>query len=294
LGIVFEQFWTFLRDIKFSHSIFAFPFAVSAFFLVDLPLPTNTQLVALVVCMVAARSFAMGANRIFDRKIDLMNPRTAGRSIPAGKLKLNYAWLYFALSGVVFIASTSLLSTVALYASVPVLIFLAGYSFMKRIHYLTHIYLGLCLGLAPNAVFAALTNSFSLPLIVLGLAIAVWTAGFDILYALQDYKFDREQGLQSIPAFFGPRPAVIISRFLFGAMILLLLIVGHLTSAGVIYYLGVSFVTAGLVYEHVLLRNFYGKNTGEVDIPNIGKIFFDLNAGVSVVFMLFVVLAKYV
>ncbi|MDB2447457.1 putative 4-hydroxybenzoate polyprenyltransferase [bacterium] len=284
------QFQEFLKDIKFSHSIFAFPFAVSAFFFEQLPMPSMLQVALLCVCMVSARSFAMGVNRLFDWKLDLVNPRTAVRSIPSGKLQIVNAGLFSLLFAGLFVGSTYFLSAAAFYASVPVLLFLGGYSLMKRVHFLTHLYLGLCLGLAPSAVYIALTGELSSPLVLLGLGIAVWTAGFDILYSLQDMDHDKSAGLKSVPSYFGAKTSIYISRFLFSSMILFLVCAGYLVSFGAIYYLGVVCVGAVLVYEHYLVRDAV-KGLG---IPNIGKAFFDLNAWVSVGFMCFVILERLV
>jgi 4-hydroxybenzoate polyprenyltransferase len=288
MSSIAKEFKEYLKDIKFSHSIFAFPFAISAFFLERLPIPTVQQVLLLIVCMISARSFAMGVNRLFDWKLDRENPRTVDRSIPAGKLKVGNAWMFTLGFALVFVVSTFYLSEVAFYASVPVLIFLGGYSLMKRIHFLTHLYLGLCLGLAPNAVYVALTGSLSRPMVFLGLAIAVWTAGFDILYSLQDMKHDKKVGLNSVPSFFGTRGAVYISRGLFLAMILLLVMVGINLNLGLFYFTGVVIVSLALAYEHWLVRGILS----EGQTVNIGKAFFDINAWVSIGFLLFVILER--
>jgi 4-hydroxybenzoate polyprenyltransferase len=288
-----SQLQEFLKDIKFSHSIFAFPFAISAFFIEIMPMPNFLQISLLVVCMISARSFAMGINRLFDHKLDAENDRTKNRSIPAGRLKVGYGVLFCLIFASIFIYSTYYLSPLAFRASAPVLIFLGGYSLMKRLHFITHLYLGICLGLAPNAVYAALTNEFSLSLCFLGLAIAVWTAGFDILYSLQDMHHDKKAGLKSVPSFFGAKKSIYISRILFSAMIALLVYVGDMSQLGLVYYLGVAFVGAVLVYEHFLINGMLKKDRKKSDeVPNIGKVFFDLNAWVSVGFMCFVILDK--
>lgn len=283
--ISLAQFKEFLFDIKFSHSIFAFPFAISAFFMESLPSPTAEQIILLCVCMVSARSVAMGANRLFDWKLDLANPRTATRSIPSGRLNLFNAWFFTLGFAGVFVTSSYFLSDIAFKASVPVLIFLSGYSLMKRVHFFTHLYLGLCLGLAPNAVYTSLTGELSSPLVLLGFAIAVWTAGFDILYSLQDMDHDKKEGLKSVPSYFGAKWSIYISRALFFAMIMLLAMIGYLLDLGSIYFAGVFLVAVILAYEHYLVKDAV-KGEG---IPNIGKAFFDLNAWVSVGFLIFVI-----
>ena len=290
MSSIATEFKEYLRDIKFSHSIFAFPFAISAFFLETMPSPSPLQIVLLISCMICARSYAMGINRLFDWKLDKENPRTVGRSIPAGKLKVGNAWLFTSVFAGAFVASAFFLSDLAFVCSIPVLAFLGGYSLMKRLHFVTHLYLGLCLGLAPNAVYIALVGELSMPLVLLGLAIAVWTAGFDILYSLQDMEHDKKAGLKSVPSYFGAKGAIYISRTLFALMILLLTLVGTQLSLGVFYFAGVSLVALALVYEHLLVRGILSKNQS----VNIGKAFFDINAWVSVGFLVFVIIERLV
>ena len=287
LGVGFlPSLAVFASDIKLAHSIFAMPFAASAFVLAALPLPSARQCLLLVVAMVTARSFAMGMNRYLDRRVDAANPRTRGRRIPSGDLRATHGLAWSLLAAAVFTVVAWELSPLAGFCAPPLLVVLMLYSYMKRWTILTHWYLGFCLGLAPVAVEVALRGQISLPTALLGLAVALWTAGFDVLYALQDLTFDQETGLKSIPSRFGPRRSLWISRACFAAMVVLLGLAGVASDRSVVYYLGVVAVAALLTWEHVLVRD--ARDTGVSRHLNVA--FFNLNAYVSVVFCAFAVL----
>lgn len=281
-----RSFARFAADIKLAHSVFALPFAASAFVLGALPLPTLRQLALLLVCMVTARSFAMGMNRYLDRAIDLANPRTRGRMIPKGELPAKHGLLWSLTAAVVFVAAAAALSPLAGYCAVPMLLILMSYSLLKRFTWAVHWYLGACLGLAPIAVTIALKGEAPAPVLMLGAAVALWTAGFDILYSLQDLDFDRQVGLHSVPGRFGPARALWLSRLSFVAMIVLLSAAGHLTGRGIAYFVGVAIVGGILTYEHLLVRD--AKETGKS--AHINVAFFNANAYVSVVFFAFAAL----
>ena len=280
-----HSFAAFAGDIKLAHSIFALPFAASAFVIGHLPLPTIGQTVSLLLAMVSARSFAMGMNRYIDRNIDAENPRTTQRGIPSQKLSERAALGWCGLSAVCLLLAAFTLSKMAGILSVPLLFVLAFYSYWKRFSWLAHWYLGLCLGFAPVAVCIAIKGSAPLAVTLLGIAITMWTAGFDILYSLQDIAFDRGKGLRSIPSRFGPAPAILVSRSCFITMITLLLWVGHFASRGAIYYAGVLAIALILFYEQYLIRD--AKLTGKS--KNISAAFFNANAYVSVAFFAAVV-----
>jgi 4-hydroxybenzoate polyprenyltransferase len=281
-----RSFLAFAADIKLAHSVFALPFAVSALALGRLPLPAPAQWSLLLVCMVTARSFAMGMNRFLDRKIDAANPRTQGRQIPAGRLS-PWAGLGWSLgTGAAFVAAAFALGPAAGYCSVPLLCILLLYSYMKRLTWLTHWYLGLCLGLSPIAVAVALTGRAPAPVLCLGAAVCLWTGGFDVLYALQDLEFDRTQGLHSVPSRFGPLLSLWISRLSFAGMIVLLSLAGVTAAAGTLYFVGVAAVAAILAYEQVLVRD--ARHTGHS--RNLNAAFFHANAAVSIVFGAFAIL----
>lgn len=280
-----QSFVAFAADIKLAHSVFALPFAASVFFIGDIPMPSPREVGLLLVAMVAARSFAMGMNRYLDRDIDAQNPRTQARMIPSGALSANQGLVWSLLAAVLFIAAASSLSSLAGWCAVPMLVILMSYSYMKRLSWLTHWYLGACLGLAPIAVQIALQGRVELSVLLLGLAVALWTAGFDILYSLQDLAFDRQYSLRSVPGAFGPQRALWISRGCFALMTASLACVGYLSRLHGLYFCGVAIVAMILAYEHWLVRDAAvdGRST------NINLAFFNLNAYVSILFLGFLV-----
>jgi 4-hydroxybenzoate polyprenyltransferase len=271
----------FMRDIKIQHSVFALPFAAVAFVLSDLPAPTLRQLFLLLVCMVSARSWAMGVNRLLDRKIDAQNPRTASRLVASGVLSQRNAKIIIGFFGLLFVVSSVQLNPLVGILSVPTLVVLGMYSMMKRWSWFCHFYLGICLGMAPVAVNLALTETVSLPVLLVCAAMTFWTAGFDILYALQDFEFDRKLKLHSIPAKLGVMNSKWVSRACFLVAASLLLLVGMLVKAGTIYYVGWIVVCSILIYQHVLLG---WRSETVSDLRTIGKAFFNSNAWVSVVY----------
>ena len=280
------SFLAFARDIKIAHSIFALPFAASALVLARLPLPTAQQCSLLLVCMVTARSFAMGMNRFLDRKVDARNPRTKMRKIPAGELPAARGLLWSLVAAVLFLTASFALSPLAGYCAPVLLAILGGYSLMKHLTWATHWYLGVCLGLAPVGVEIALRGHASPAVIAVAAAVALWTAGFDLLYSLQDMAFDRDAGLNSFPAKFGPGTTLVTSRGCFLAMIALLAAAGVMADLHAIYALGVAAVAAILAYEHWIVRD--ARDTGASTRLNVA--FFNANAYVSVVVLAFVLL----
>jgi 4-hydroxybenzoate polyprenyltransferase len=282
-GDALRSFRPFAADIKLAHSIFALPFAMAAFPLGGLPVPTLRQLALVVLCMVGARTFAMGMNRVLDREVDATNPRTRGRGIPRGALTVGQGLAWSLAAAALFVVAASALSPLAGYCALPLLGVLLLYSLMKRLTWLTHWYLGFCLGLAPIGVQIALTGTASPAVLLLGVAVCFWTAGFDVLYALQDLEFDRVNGLYSVPRRFGPRRSLWISRASFALMVMALASAGVLAGAGRVYYGGVAAVAALLAYEHFLVRDACHDGKSR----HLGVAFFNLNAYVSVVFFVF-------
>jgi 4-hydroxybenzoate polyprenyltransferase len=278
-----ESFLHFAGDIKIAHSIFALPFAASVFVIgqhLDFSNVRLEQLLLLIICMISARSFAMGMNRFLDRHIDAINPRTRIRKIPSGALSAKAGLLWSLAWAGTFVIGAFLLSPLAGWCSVPLLLILMSYSFWKKISWLTHWYLGLCLGLAPVAVEIALTGQASISMVMLGLAVSFWTAGFDILYSLQDLDFDRQNGLRSVPARFGAAKSLWISRFSFIAMIFLLVLIGVQEKLGVIYFAGVCLVASILIAEQFMVRDAKGDGKS----AQINAAFFTANAYVSIIF----------
>ena len=280
----------FARDIKLSHSLFALPFVGVALTITGLVDVNFLKILKIIICMVTARSFAMGANRYLDRDIDAVNQRTRSRALPAGLVNPKSYLTITLLFGVAFIVTAFSLSNLAGLLSPLLLMVLAFYSLMKKISWLTHWYLGLCLGLAPIATQLALFDTVTMPIILVALAVAAWTAGFDLLYSLQDREFDQAHGLHSAPAKIGHRAAIWLSRGSFVLMILMLGVAGWSSSAGKWWFFGVAIVAAILSFEHWLIRG--AMTTGKSD--KINMAFFNLNALVSILFFVFSLVDAYV
>jgi 4-hydroxybenzoate polyprenyltransferase len=274
----------FLELIRFSHTIFALPFALLAAVMAWQLAPFRwQQLVGILLCMVTARSFAMAANRLADRRLDAENPRTAGRQLPAGILSVTGVGLFATASAIGFIVSTILFlpNRLPLYLSVPVLAFLAGYSFAKRFTALAHFWLGTALALSPVAAWiairgdAVLANPADLlPALVLGGAVLTWVAGFDVIYSCQDYDADMRAGLHSVPVRLGISAAL---RLAAGCHIATIVLLAGLPLAypplGWIYWTGIAAVAVLLVYEHSLVR--------PDDLSRVNLAFFRVNAVIS-------------
>ena len=268
---------TFGRMIKFEHTIFALPFALSAAAIAarghGLTVP---RLVGIVVAMAAARTAAMGFNRIADRHIDAKNPRTARRELPAGAVSVRAAWTLTLASATAFVATAALLGPLCLGRAPVALALLFGYSFTKRFTFLCHLFLGLAIAAGPAGAWIAVRGDFTLVPGLLMLAVACWIAGFDVLYALSDRDFDRGAGLHSIPAKFGVTGALAISTALHAVTLGALFVLAPLAHLGAPYLVGVAIVAALLVYEHAIVR--------PSDLSRLDAAFFTLNGYVSVVF----------
>jgi 4-hydroxybenzoate polyprenyltransferase len=268
---------TFGRMVKFSHTVFALPFALAAVVLAARGHGiTVAQIAAIVLAMVGARTAAMGFNRIVDRRIDAANPRTAGRELPTGKVSLPAAASLTVASAALFLAAAAWLGPLCLRLAPIVLVLVLGYSFTKRFTWLCHLFLGLAIGCAPAAAWIAVRGRLEAPVPWLSLAVATWIAGFDVLYALDDRDFDRKAGIHSIPARFGVPAALVISAVLHAASVAALLVAGHAAGLGWIYLLGMAVVIAMLVWEHAILR--------PSDLSRLNVAFFNLNGYVSVVY----------
>jgi len=275
---------TYSRMIKLSHSIFAMPFALAAAALaaqqVDV---TAAQLVLCVLCMVLARSSAMGFNRLVDRDIDAANPRTASREIPSGQISVQAAWGFTLGSAALFVACCALLGNTVLLLSPVALAVVWGYSLAKRYTALCHVVLGAALALAPTGVWIALTDSYGVVPAVLSVAVGTWVAGFDIIYSCQDAGFDSDHGLHSVPAALGLKGALVVSALLHVATAACLLALPAVVELGLAYYVGVAVISGVLVYEHWIVR--------PDDLSRVDKAFFDLNGYVSLAFFAFVAVA---
>jgi 4-hydroxybenzoate polyprenyltransferase len=270
------------RMVKFSHSLFALPFAVSAGVLVSRQAslePWRLALVALAV--VAARTAAMAMNRIADRRFDALNPRTRGRELVTGEVSPAAAWALLAGSGAAFVGAAAALSPLTGWLSIPVLAILLGYSFAKRFTWACHLWLGVAQALGPIGVALALTGTAPASALLLGLGVGAWIAGFDVFYALQDEGFDRDQGLRSIPARFGVGGAFAWARGLHLLAVAAIGGAGLVAGAGPGWALGTALLAGVLLAEHL-----YVAPRGELHPERIGKAFFDFNAFASVAFAL--------
>lgn len=265
---------TTLEMIRFSHTLFALPFALLAAFLAARGLPPWPTIVRIILAMVGARSAAMAHNRLADREIDAVNPRTASRALPSGALAAGFVRLFLVASVALFLIAAATLNRLTLWLSPVALLLLFFYSYTKRFTWLSHLVLGLCLALAPIGAWIAVTGSFAWPPILLGLAVLLWTAGFDILYALQDEEHDRKSGLKSLPARWGTRTALSVSALLHVAMVPLLFAVWRLSGGGALFAAGILVTAAALVYQHVIVR--------PDDLSRINTAFFTANGFVSV------------
>lgn len=272
-----------MKMIKIEHSVFALPFALVAAFMAAGGVPNPVTLALIIAAMVCARSAAMAFNRWLDADIDARNPRTATRSIPAGRLSAGYTLGFTIVCGALFITCAWLLNPLALMLSPLVLAWLLGYSYTKRFTAFCHVWLGIALGLAPFGAWVAVAGSVDPLPLALGLAVTGWTAGFDIIYACQDYEFDRNHRLNSVPTRLGINGALLLSKFLHVAMIAVLIGIGVVRTLHPVYWLGLVIVVACLVYEHSLVR---GGNLEKVDMA-----FFTMNGVVSLVFGLTTCLA---
>ena len=275
-----------LEMIRFSHTLFALPFALLAAVMAwQAPVAAGApevafrwqDLLGIVLCMVFARSAAMSFNRLVDAKIDAGNPRTKIRHIPAGILSAGSVTAFAVVCVIGFVASTLLFlpNRWPLYLALPVLVIICGYSFAKRFTSLAHFWLGGALMLAPVATWIALRGEVAWPPVVLGLAVMLWVAGFDIIYACQDVDFDREAGLRSVPARLGVASALRLAALCHAGMIALLATLPLVyPSFGWIYWFGIGAVALLLAYEHWLVR--------PDDLTRVNLAFYNVNGVISV------------
>lgn len=273
---------TYGRMIKFSHSVFALPFALSGAALAAARFGISWQQVGwIVVAMVGARSAAMGFNRLADRHIDAANPRTAGRELPRGLVSPMAVAVFIGLSAAALVYAAWRLNPLCFYLSPVVLGVLFFYSVTKRFTWACHLVLGLSLGGAPVGAWVAVSGDFAWPPVLLGLAVLCWVAGFDILYACQDYDFDAGSGLHSIPVRFGLEMSLQIARFFHLAAVGAMVVLGYAMPLQGVYYLGVALIAGLLLYEHRLVR--------PDDLSKVNRAFMTMNAVISVVFFVFTV-----
>jgi 4-hydroxybenzoate polyprenyltransferase len=277
----------FLRHVnlvKLPHTVFALPFALVGVVLASYVAPINvSDVVWVVLAFTAARFAAMGFNRIVDREIDALNPRTRSREIPAGSMSVREAAIAVGIAAFFFLVAASQLNLLCLVLAPVALLWVFFYSYTKRFTRWSHLVLGVGLSIAPVGGYLAITGAWSDPwwlLIALALAVATWVGGFDILYALQDVGFDREHRLHSIPAAFGEGRALSIARGLHVSTVVALAVAGLGAGAGLLYFIGVVVAAGLLLYEHSLVK--------ADDFTRLDAAFFTMNGVISIVFLGFV------
>ena len=275
--MIFRKIKIILDMIKFEHTIFALPFAIMSAFIASDGLPAPDKIGWILLAMVGARSCAMAFNRLADADLDELNPRTAARAIPAGRISKRAVWVFTIVSAALLVFAAYKLNPIAFALSPVALAVIVGYSYSKRWTFVSHLWLGLSISIAPIGTWIAIKGELDWPPMLLGLAILLWIGGFDIIYACQDFKFDRTYGLYSIPACFGKKRALQLSTTLHVMMVVALIGVTWLTNLGVLYLIGVGIVTILLVYEHAIVR--------PNDLSRVNLAFFTLNGIVSLVLM---------
>ncbi len=276
---MFGRLGVYLDMIKVAHTVFALPFALMGAFLAAGGMPAGKTLLYIVLAMVGGRSAAMGFNRVIDAEVDARNPRTRDRAIPARKVSKTMAGVFILLSVLLLTLSAAKLNTLCLKLSPVLLLLLFSYSYTKRFTWASHVVLGLCLGAAPLAAWIAVTGSFDPRILVISLAVMFWVAGFDVLYALQDIEFDREEGLHSIPRFLGVGKSLWVARAFHFVMAGLLLLGYHVFRMGWWYLAGWGLCAAVLVYEHAILK--------KDDLSRLNVAFFNMNGVISIALCLF-------
>jgi 4-hydroxybenzoate polyprenyltransferase len=281
LGRFFRQIGVILEMIKFEHTVFALPFALLSALLAARGIPTWRTLGWILVAMVGARSAAMAFNRIADLHYDALNPRTANRALPRGILTVGQVTAFTIVSAAMFVFAAWQLNPLCFALSPVALLWILGYSYTKRFTALSHLWLGLSLGIAPVGAWLAVRGQFDLVPILLSLAVMLWTAGFDIIYSLQDVEFDRRVGLRSLPQTIGEAPALWLSRLMHVGMVGMLLAVGQLANLHGVYYTGVAVASLLIAYEQSLVQ--------PNDLSRVNLAFFTLNGWVSVLLFAFTV-----
>jgi len=280
MGNVWKSARLTLETIKWEHSVFALPFALTGAVLAAGGWPRLPVLGWIVLCMVSARSAAMAFNRLVDARLDAENPRTKMRALAAGKLSAGFVAGFVVLSAAVFVLGAAMLNRLTLELALPTLAVLLAYSYMKRVTRWSHLVLGLALGIAPSAAWIAVRGSLDWRITVLTAAVLLWVGGFDVLYACQDFEFDRAAGLKSVPQAFGLDAAFWLARAMHVGMVGLLVWLVRLFALGGLAWAGVAVVAALLIYEHSIIS--------PRDLRRMNAAFFTLNGVISVVFFGFI------
>jgi len=271
-----------LEMIKFEHTVFALPFAFMGCFLAARGIPPLTKLFWIVVAMVGARTGAMCFNRLVDARIDAENPRTSSRHIPTGRVSRGETTVFIVASYALFLLAARMLNPLCFKLAPFALLLISFYSFTKRFTWASHLILGLSLAMAPIGAWIAVTGSLALPPVLVGLGVAFWVGGFDVLYSLQDLEFDSERGLHSIPRLMGVERSLWVARGFHLASVFLFAMVEPLMHLGGLYIAGLGVMALLLLWEHSLVS--------PKDLSKIDTAFFTVNGYISVAFFLFTAL----
>ncbi len=274
-----EKLGTYLEMIRFSHTVFALPFALMGAVLAAGGVPPGEKILWILVAMVGARSGAMGMNRFADRHLDALNPRTRDRALPQGRIASGEALLFVVLSFSVFLLAAWMLNPLCFALAPAAILIVSGYSYTKRVTALSHLILGLSLALAPVGAWIAVTGGIALPAVILGAAVLFWVAGFDVLYALMDIEFDRRTGLFSLPVCFGVNGGMQIARLFHAGTVGCLAVLMPLARLGPVYAAGLLLAAGLLAYEHWLLHRH--------GLAKLDVAFFNVNGALSIGLFLF-------
>lgn len=280
-----ERLKNYMSMVKFSHTVFAMPFALIGFSLATTLTDHDFSLrilLLVVLCMVLARNAAMGFNRLADRYYDSLNPRTRTREIPAGIISKKAAIIFIVVNSVLFMVAAGFINRLTLFLSPVALIIILGYSLTKRFTSLCHFILGLGLSLAPTGAYISVTGEFALLPVIYSLIVVTWVSGFDIIYSLQDDEFDRTNKLYSLPSSLGRKKAFIISGAVHAVTFVMVIVAGILGNGGILFWTGAAVFTGLLVYQHTIVKHD--------DLSRINLAFGTTNGIASIIFSIFVIL----
>jgi 4-hydroxybenzoate polyprenyltransferase len=270
--------------VRFNHTVFALPFALIGFTLGISSADHNFSIILLLLillCMIFARNAAMGFNRYADSKFDALNPRTAGREIPSGRIEMRAAGIFVLLNSIFFIAAAGFINRLTLFLSPVALLVILSYSLTKRFTFLCHFILGLGLSLAPIGAYISVTGKFNIVPLIFSFMVLTWVSGFDIIYALQDDEFDRDNKLHSIPSYAGRKGGIIISSAVHLVTFILIITAGLVIANGYLYWTGAAIFSLLLLYQHIIVR--------PDDISRVNLAFATTNGIASIVYAAFVI-----
>jgi len=281
---LFKSFKNYFSLVKFSHTVFAMPFALIGFSLAVSRVEYNFSLKLLllvILCMIFARNAAMGFNRLVDRRFDALNPRTQNREIPSGIINSKAASAFVILNAILFILTTFFINRLTLFLSPVALLVILGYSLTKRFTSLCHFILGLGLSLAPIGAYISVTGAFNIIPLIYSFIVLTWVGGFDIIYALQDDEFDKSNQLHSLPSATGRKNALAISVIVHSLTFFLVLLAGFIGESGLLFWIGASVFTLLLIYQHIIVKHD--------DLSKVTLAFQTTNGIASILFAIFVI-----